>query len=107
LHPIEKVDVWRRIHPQTRRGSSRSDGRGVAAGDWRDYAMDGLADRALFSIYRRASEAPLYLVEKRPDLARKQGEWTLYSAHGLVLKRGHDLPQLLRFFDRKRFALVD
>lgn len=82
-------------------------GRGVAAGDWRDYAMDGLTDRALFSIYRRASEAPLYLVEKRPDLARKQGEWTLYSAHGLVLKRGHDLAQLLRFFDRKRFALVD
>jgi hypothetical protein len=82
-------------------------GRGVAAGDWRDYAMDGLPDRALFSIYRRASESPLYLIEKRPELSRRQGQWTLFSAHGLVLKRGHDLAQVLRFFDRKRFALVD
>ncbi|MDX2235798.1 MAG: DUF2794 domain-containing protein [Hyphomonadaceae bacterium] len=81
-------------------------GRGVAAGEWRDYAMDGLADRALFSIYRRASESPLYMIEKKPELARKQGEWSLLSGHGLVLKRGHDLAAVLRFFDRKRFALV-
>jgi hypothetical protein len=82
-------------------------GRGVAQGDWRDYAIDGLPDRALFAIFRRASEAPLYLIEKRPELARRQGEWTIFSAHGLILKRGHDLPALLRFFDRKRFALVE
>lgn len=81
-------------------------GRGVAAGDWRDYAMDGLSDRAIFSIFRRTSEAPLYQIEKRPDLARKQGQWSLLSGHGLVLKRGHDLETVLRFFDRKRFALV-
>lgn len=82
-------------------------GRGVAAGDWRDYAMDGLSDRALFSIYRRTSETPLYQIEKQPDLARRQGEWSILSGHGLVLKRGPDLAQLLRFFDRKRFAVVD
>lgn len=81
-------------------------GRGVAGGEWRDYAMDGLADRAVFSIFRRASEAPLYQIEKRPDLARRQGAWAIVSGHGLVLKRGHDLSQLLRFFDRSRFALV-
>lgn len=69
--------------------------------------MDGLSDRALFSIFRRASETPLYQIEKKPDLARRQGEWSILSAHGLVLKRGQDLAQLLRFFDRKRFALVD
>jgi len=82
-------------------------GRGVSAGDWRDYAMDGLSDRALFSIFRRASETPLYQIEKKPYLARRQGEWSILSSHGLVLKRGQDLAQLLRFFDRKRFALVD
>ena len=81
-------------------------GRGVAAGDWRDYAMDGLSDRALFSIYRRAHETPLYQIEKRPDLARKQGEWSIVSGHGMVLNRGRDLEALLRFFDRKRFALI-
>lgn len=81
-------------------------GRGVAAGDWRDYAMDGLSDRALFSIYRRTQEMPLYQIEKRPDLARKQGEWSIVSAQGMILKRGRDLEALLRFFDRKRFALV-
>lgn len=81
-------------------------GRGVAQGDWRDYAMDALSDRALFSIYKRASEAPLYQIEKRPDLARRQGAWAILSAQGMILKRGHDLETLLRFFDRKRFALV-
>lgn len=81
-------------------------GRGVAQGEWRDYAMDALSDRALFSIYKRASEAPLYQIEKRPDLARKQGAWAIVSAQGIILKRGHDLEPLLRFFDRKRFALV-
>jgi Protein of unknown function (DUF2794) len=81
-------------------------GRGVAQGDWKDYAMDALSDRALFSIYKRASEAPLYQIEKRPELARKQGAWALLSAQGMILKRGHDLESLLRFFDRKRFALV-
>ncbi len=81
-------------------------GRGVAQGDWRDYAMDALSDRALFSIYRRTAETPLYQIEKKPDLARKQGEWSILSGHGLILKRGRELEPMLRFFDRKRFALV-
>ena len=81
-------------------------GRGVAQGDWKDYAMDALSDRALFSIFKRASEAPLYQIEKRPDLARKQGAWAILSTQGMILKRGHDLEALLKFFDRKRFALV-
>lgn len=81
-------------------------GRGVSQGDWKDYAMDALGDRALFSIYKRASEAPLYQIEKRPELARKQGAWAILSAQGIILKRGHDLDALMRFFDRKRFALV-
>jgi hypothetical protein len=81
-------------------------GRGVAQGDWKDYAMDALSDRALFSIFKRASEAPLYQIEKRPDLARKQGAWAIVSGQGLILKRGHELETLLRFFDRKRFAVV-
>ncbi|MBL8559347.1 MAG: DUF2794 domain-containing protein [Hyphomonadaceae bacterium] len=81
-------------------------GRGVAQGDWKDYAMDALSDRALFSIYKRASEAPLYQIEKRPELARKQGAWAILSTQGMILKRGHDLETLLKFFDRKRFALV-
>ncbi len=81
-------------------------GRGVAQGEWKDYAMDALSDRALFSIYRRASETPLYQIEKRPEFANRQGAWAILSAQGMVLKRGRDLAALLRYFDRKRFALV-
>jgi hypothetical protein len=81
-------------------------GRGVAQGDWRDYAMDALSDRARFSIFRRHSEAPLYQIEKKPDLARKQGAWSIVSQQGIILKRGRELSQVLQFFDRKRFAVV-
>lgn len=82
-------------------------GRMVAAGHWRDYAIDGLKDAAVFSVFRRAAEFPLYRIEKRPALARRQGIWSILAHGGLVLKRGHDLGQVLRFFDRARFALVD
>jgi hypothetical protein len=82
-------------------------GRMVAAGEWRDYALDGLSDSAVFSIYRRASEAPLYRIEKRPELARRQGAWAILGQGGMVLKRGHDLDQVLRFFDKGRFKVVD
>lgn len=81
-------------------------GRMVAAGEWRDYAFDALPDRALFSIFRRASEAPLYQIEKRPELAHKQGAFCVRSANGLVLKRGHDLEQVLRVLEPKRMRLV-
>jgi Protein of unknown function (DUF2794) len=79
----------------------------VAAGEWRDYAIDGLADAAVFSIYRRASEAPAYRIEKRPALARRQGQWAVIGHGGMVLKRGHELDQVLRIFDRGRFAVVE
>ena len=81
-------------------------GRMVAAGEWRDYAIDGLSDAAVFSVYRRASEAPLYRIEKRPALARTQGQWAVIGQGGLVLKRGHELEQVLRFFDRARLRVV-
>ena len=82
-------------------------GRMVAAGEWRDYGIAGLADSAVFSIFRHAAEAPLYRVEKRPALARKQGEWAVIGKDGLTLKRGHDLGQVLRMFDKGRFKVVD
>lgn len=81
-------------------------GRMVAAGHWRDYAIDGLKDAAVFSVFRHASESPLYRIEKHPALARRQGAWVVLAHGGLVLKRGHDLPQVLRLFDRARFAVV-
>ena len=82
-------------------------GRMVAAGEWRDYAIDGLAESAMFSVYKRSSEAPLYRIEKRPGLARKQGAWAVLGQGGMILRRGHDLEQVLRFFDRGRFKVVD
>lgn len=79
----------------------------VAAGEWRDYAIDGLKDRAVFSVFRRASEAPLYRIEKNPDLARRQGAWAVVGAGGMILKRGHELAAVLRIFDKGRFAVVE
>lgn len=76
-------------------------GRMVAAGEWRDYALDFLEDAASFSIFRRASEQPLYRVEKRPALRSRQGQYSVIAAGGLILKRGHDLAQVLRVFDKK------
>lgn len=81
-------------------------GRMVAAGEWRDYAINALRDRAVFSIYRHASERPLYIVEKRPALARRQGAYAVSNTTGVVLKRGHDLAQVLRVFDRKLLKIV-
>lgn len=82
-------------------------GRMVAAGHWRDYAIDGLKDAAVFSVFRRSSETPLYRIEKRPALARRQGAWMVSAHGGVILKRGHELAQVLRLFDRARFAVVD
>jgi hypothetical protein len=78
----------------------------VAAGEWRDYAIDGLSDSAVFSVYRRASEAPAYRIEKRPAQARRQGQWAIVGQNGQVLKRGRELEAVLRFFDRGRFRVV-
>jgi hypothetical protein len=82
-------------------------GRMVAAGEWRDYGIGGLREAAVFSVFRRSSEAPLYRIEKRPALARRQGAWAIIGQGGLVLKRGHDLDQVLKHFDRARFRVVD
>lgn len=73
----------------------------VGTGDWRDYAIDMLKDRAVFSVFKRASETPLYTIEKQPKLARRQGEWSITNANGLILKRGHDLKNVLRVLDKK------
>lgn len=74
-------------------------GRKVGSGEWRDYAMDFLKDRALFSIYARVSERPLYVVEKNPKLRNKQGQFMVINQQGRILKRGHDLAQVLRVLD--------
>jgi hypothetical protein len=76
-------------------------GRMVAANEWRDYAIDHLVERAIFSVYRRASETPLYQIVKNPALARKQGAFAVISANGAVLKRGHELFRVLAVFDKK------
>ncbi len=75
-------------------------GRKVAAGEWRDYAIDFERDRAVFSVFRRASESPLYRIEKQPRLARRQGAYCIVSATGLVLKRGHELPRVLAALEK-------
>ena len=76
-------------------------GRMVADGEWRDYAIDFLKDRAVFSIFRRASEVPIYRIEKDPKLARRQGAYSVISATGLIMRRGHELDRVLRVFDKK------
>lgn len=76
-------------------------GRGVAEGDWRDYALDFMPDRAIFSIFRRSSETPLYKIEKDPSLANKQGAYLITASDGRVLRRGHDLSRVLSILDRR------
>ena len=82
-------------------------GRMVSAGEWRDYAIDAQAEACSFSVFRKATEAPLYRIEKRPALAARQGAWSVIGQGGVILKRGHDLDQVLRVFDKGRFKVVD
>jgi hypothetical protein len=82
-------------------------GRLVAEGECKDYAIGAFADHAVFCMHRRASEEPTWNVEKRPDLARKQGAFSVVNASGHILKRGHELAQVLRVFDKKRFSVID
>ena len=72
----------------------------VARGEWRDYAIDHLPDRAIFSIFRRSSEMPLFRIEKNPKLAKRQGAWSVIAASGLILKRGHELQSVLKYFEK-------
>jgi hypothetical protein len=76
-------------------------GRMVAAGEWRDYALDFLDEVAVFSVFRHASEIALFRIEKRPKLRGRQGQYSVVAAGGLVLKRGHELAQVLNIFDKK------
>ena len=76
-------------------------GRKVAEGEWRDYAIDQDRDEAVFSIFRRNSETPLYRIVKKPQLARRQGAYAVLAAGGMILRRGHDLAQVLRVLMRK------
>jgi hypothetical protein len=76
-------------------------GRMVAAGEWRDYAIDFLKDRAVFSVFRRSSEQALYRIEKNPKLSRRQGAYSVISATGLIVRRGHELEPVLRAIDKK------
>jgi Protein of unknown function (DUF2794) len=75
-------------------------GRMVADGEWRDYAIDFLKDRAVFSVFRRACETPIYRIEKNPRLARRQGVYSVISATGLIVRRGPELDRVLRAIDR-------
>lgn len=82
-------------------------GRLVAQGEFKDYAIDGLKDCAVFSIFRRASEMPLYTIVKTPAEANRQGQYKVVSMSGQILKRGQDLKQVLRVFDKKRFTVIE
>lgn len=75
-------------------------GRMVGEGEWRDYALDHLKDKAVFSVFKRSGEMPLYRIEKNPKLAAKQGAFSVVNTHGMILKRGHDLRQVLKVFDK-------
>ncbi|MFC3101795.1 DUF2794 domain-containing protein [Altererythrobacter lauratis] len=81
-------------------------GRMVAAGEWRDYAMDFTKDYAVFAAYRRTADVPQMRLEKRPALRNRQGMWALFGEHGQVLKRGHDLSGVLAPVERRLVKLV-
>ena len=82
-------------------------GRMVAAGEWRDYGISCLRDVAIFSVFRRTAEVPLYRIEKRPALRNRQGQYAVIGMEGQVLKRGSDLRQVLRVLERKLIRAVD
>ncbi|MCX7565702.1 DUF2794 domain-containing protein [Sulfitobacter sp. F26169L] len=82
-------------------------GRMVAAGEWRDYGISCLREVAVFAVFRRTAEHPLYRIEKRPKLRMKQGLYAVIGANGQVIKRGHDLKSVLRVLERKLIRVVD
>jgi hypothetical protein len=81
-------------------------GRMVGEGEWKDYALDHLRDVAVFSVFKRSGEMPLFQIIKNPKLSQKQGAYSVVNTAGKVLKRGHDLKQVLKVFD-KTLKLVD
>ena len=81
-------------------------GRMVGEGEWKDYAIDHMKDKAVFSVFKRSGEMPLFTIEKDPKLANKQGAYSVVNTNGMILKRGHELQQVLKVFD-KVLKLVD
>jgi Protein of unknown function (DUF2794) len=81
-------------------------GRMVAAGEWRDYAINAMRDIAVFSVFRRTAETPLYRIEKRPKLRARQGLYAVVGMDGQVLRRGHDLDQVLKVLERRLIGPV-
>ncbi|MGJ8611346.1 MAG: DUF2794 domain-containing protein [Octadecabacter sp.] len=82
-------------------------GRFVAAGEWRDYGISHLKEVAVFSVFRRAAENPMYRIEKRPSLRMKQGQYSVIGMEGQILKRGNDLRQVLRVLERKLIRVIE
>ena len=82
-------------------------GRFVAAGEWRDYGISCLRDVAVFSVFRRTAETPLYRIEKRPRLRDKQGMYAVLGMDGQIMRRGHDLKTVLRVLERKLIRAVE
>jgi hypothetical protein len=82
-------------------------GRMVMAGEWRDYAIDFRPDAAVFSVFRRAAEIPLYSIEKRPRMKDRQGQYSVVAAGGQLLARGHDLTIVLRVLERRLLKAVE
>ena len=82
-------------------------GRMVAAGEWRDYGISALREVAVFSVFRRTAENPLYRIEKRPKLRQRQGLYSVIGLNGQMLKRGHDLKTVLQVLERKLIRAVD
>ena len=82
-------------------------GRMVASGEWRDYGISALSDMAVFSVFRRTAEHPLYRIEKRPKLRGRQGMYAVVGMDGQILRRGHDLTAVLMVLERKLIRQVD
>jgi hypothetical protein len=82
-------------------------GQMVAAGEWRDYGISALREAAVFSVFRRTAEFPLYRIEKRPKLRGKQGMYSVVGMDGYILRRGHDLPQVLRVLEQKLIRPIE
>ena len=97
----EKTDTRIRFERRELKSILSTYGRMVVAGEWRDYAIDFRDDVAVFCVFRRASEMPLYSIEKRPKFKDRQGQYSVIAPGGQVLKRGHDLIAVLRVLERK------
>lgn len=101
LHEVrrERMELPVTFHRKELDQILRLYGHMVAAGEWRDYAIDHLKDRAVFSVFRRTSEVPLFQIVKSPALARRQGAFSVVAASGRILKRGHELARVLTVFE--------